>query len=105
MKVPIFDTVFKQALINYQIRNGLKADGIIGKNLIKQLNIPAKIIIQKLMVNMERCRWLPSETYKDYFVINIPDFKLYVFENDTLAWNMNVVVGKILTKQPFSMKM
>jgi murein L,D-transpeptidase YcbB/YkuD len=93
-----FDSILKYGIMHYQSRNGLKADGVIGKNLIKQMNIPAKTIIQKLMVNMERCRWLPSETYKDYFVINIPDFKLYVYENDTFSWNMNVVVGKVLTK-------
>lgn len=93
-----FDSILKIGIINYQIRNGLKADGVVGKNLIKQMNIPVKTIIQKLMVNMERCRWLPSDTYKDYFVVNIPDFKLYVYENDTFSWNMNVVVGKVLTK-------
>lgn len=94
----VFDNTFKQALMNYQSRNGLKVDGVIGKNLIRQMNIPARLIVQKLMVNMERCRWLPSETYSDYLVINIPDYKLYVFENDTFSWNMNVVVGKVLTK-------
>ncbi|MBL0355575.1 MAG: L,D-transpeptidase family protein [Chitinophagaceae bacterium] len=31
---------------------------------------------------------------KKYLLINIPDYKLYVLENDSIAFNMNVVVGK-----------
>ncbi|MEI6311254.1 MAG: L,D-transpeptidase family protein [Bacteroidota bacterium] len=94
----VFDSLMLSAVLSYQSRNGLKQDGIIGKTMINQLNIPIKKIIEKLIVNMERCRWLPAESFKDYFLVNIPDYKLYVYEADTISWDMNVVVGKVMTK-------
>lgn len=94
----MFDSLMLSAVLSYQKRNGLKQDGIIGKTMISQLNIPVKKIIEKLMVNMERCRWLPTETFKDYIIVNIPDYKLFVYENDSILWDMNVVVGKVMTK-------
>ena len=47
---------------------------------------------------MERSRWVPEAIEKDYLLINIPAYKLYVFENDSLAFDMNVVVGKSQNK-------
>lgn len=47
-----------------------------------------------MMVNMERLRWIPVEMEKDYLLINIPEFKLHIFENEVPIWNTNVVVGK-----------
>ena len=31
---------------------------------------------------------------KDYLLINIPEFKLHIFENEKPIWNTNVVIGK-----------
>ena len=47
-----------------------------------------------MMVNTERLRWIPVEMEKDYLLINIPEFKLYIFENEKPIWNTNVVIGK-----------
>ncbi len=47
---------------------------------------------------MERCRWVPARPCGEYLVINIPDYKLYVFNNDSALWNMNVVVGQAVHK-------
>ena len=46
------------------------------------------------MVNLERLRWIPVQMEKDYLLINIPEFKLHVFENSKQVWAANVVVGK-----------
>ena len=47
-----------------------------------------------MMVNTERLRWIPVEMEKDYLLINIPEFKLNIFENEKPIWNTNVVIGK-----------
>lgn len=43
---------------------------------------------------MERCRWVPATVQKNYLFVNILAYKLYVVENDSVAFKMNVVVGK-----------
>ena len=42
---------------------------------------------------MERSRWVPVNITGNYVVINIPEYRLHVYENDSLAWSMKVVVG------------
>jgi murein L,D-transpeptidase YcbB/YkuD len=46
------------------------------------------------MINMERCRWLPNQTQQSYLLVNIPQFQLYVYDKDSLAFSCKVVVGK-----------
>ena len=62
------------------------------------MNTPIQKRIEQLIVNMERARWVPAKPASNFLLVNIPQFKLSVFENDTLAWDMNVVVGKEVHK-------
>ena len=43
---------------------------------------------------MERLRWIPVELEKKYILVNIPAFKLHVFDDGQPIWATNVVVGK-----------
>lgn len=90
----IFDAALTNGVKKMQHRFGYKEDGIVGTKLIDEINYPVQKRIEQIMVNMERSRWLPEKIGKNYFVINIPEFKLHIYENDTLAWSMKVVVGK-----------
>ncbi len=90
----VFDAELEAGIKRFQYRYGLKEDGIAGKNLLTEMNYPVEKRIEQLIVNMERCRWLPVAMRKDYFVVNIPEFRFYAYENDSLVWSMKVVVGK-----------
>jgi murein L,D-transpeptidase YcbB/YkuD len=46
------------------------------------------------MVNMERSRWVTKNPPSNHLIVNIPEFKLYALENDSVVWKMNVVVGQ-----------
>jgi L,D-transpeptidase YcbB len=83
----------EDAVSNLQRRFGLKDDGVIGAQTISILNISVKTLIEKIIINLERMRWLPNQE-KDYVMVNIPEFKLYMFENGKQVFDMNVVVGK-----------
>jgi L,D-transpeptidase YcbB len=48
-----------------------------------------------MLINLERLRWVPEEVTGDYLLVNIPQFKLHVYEKGKLAWSMNVVVGSL----------
>ena len=93
-----FDAELEMAAKRFQQRYGIKDDGIVGPAMIAELNYPLSKRIEQIIVNMERCRWLPVELDNDYIVVNVPEYKFHAFENDSLAWSMNVVVGTVLNK-------
>jgi murein L,D-transpeptidase YcbB/YkuD len=94
----VFDSALFHGLRKYQQRYGLAEDGVIGTAVIRQMNVPISSRIRQIMVNMERARWLEDDPPGNRLVVNIPQFKLLVFENDKLAWDCNVIVGKEIHK-------
>jgi murein L,D-transpeptidase YcbB/YkuD len=94
----VFDATLEIAVKRFQQRYGIKDDGIVGPGMITELNYPLSKRIEQIIVNMERCRWLPIELNNDYIVVNVPEYKFHAFENDSLVWSMNVVVGTVLNK-------
>lgn len=89
----LFNRELELAVKNFQYRYGFKEDGIISVALLNEMNRPVKERLQQLLINMERIRWMPAETTTDYLLVNIPEFKLHVYEKGNHAFNMNVVVG------------
>ena len=90
----VFDSMLYQAVISYQQSNGIKQTGWITPVFIKSLNTPVEKRIEDIIVNMERCRWLPVELGKAHLLINIPEYRIHLFEHDSLKWDMKIVVGK-----------
>ncbi len=90
----VFNDNLEAAVKKLQKRFGLTIDGVIGKALIMELNVPVEMRMQQIMVNMERSRWVPISVATDYLVVNIPEFKLHAYEKDNLLWSMDAVVGK-----------
>lgn len=95
---PIFDSVMYHGIKSFQGRYGLGEDGVAGPSVLREMGAPLSRRIEQILVNMERCRWLPNETSSNYLVVNIPQFKLLVYENNQLNWSCNVVVGKETNK-------
>ncbi|MFT3936469.1 MAG: L,D-transpeptidase family protein [Chitinophagaceae bacterium] len=94
----VFDTDLEGAVKNFQHRYGIKEDGIVGAAMIKELNTPLHNKIEKILVNMERSRWLPMSASGEYFGVNIPEFRLHAYNSDSLLWSMDVVVGQAANK-------
>ncbi|PUZ28234.1 murein L,D-transpeptidase [Chitinophaga parva] len=89
-----FTPALDSALRNFEDRMGLKVDGQITPAVVNALNVPLKNRMEQILVNMERLRWVPADPSGDYLLVNIPAYKLYVYEDGKLAWSCNVVVGK-----------
>lgn len=94
----VFDTELENPVKNFQQRYGFKDDGIIHSLLLAEMNFPVEKRIEQIIVNMERCRWLPIALKRDYVVVNIPEYRFHAYENDSIAWSMNVVVGTDMNK-------
>lgn len=96
----IFDEDLESAVMRYQRRHGLIADGIVGSHTLAWLNIPADELVKKIRLNMERWRWLARDRGELYIVVNIADFKLDVINNDESELSMRVIVGTNYRKTP-----
>ena len=102
----VYDPELVQAVKVFQQDAGLKPTGIVSGETLKELNVPIGTRIDQLILNMERWRWLPKKFEPNYLLVNIPEYTLHVIEADKEAFNMRVIVGKVLHETPvFSDKM
>ena len=90
----IFDSVVTKALVLFQERHGLKPDGICGKSVVRALNVSVEDRLTQMLVNLERCRWMPNAFPSRFLLVNIPEFTLHIINDDKLVDQMPVVVGK-----------
>jgi murein L,D-transpeptidase YcbB/YkuD len=81
------------AVKNFQRRMGLSVDGAVGNKMIAELNVPVSKRIRQMLVNMERVRWMPAEKDTNYILVNIPEYKMHVYDSGHLVFDMNVIVG------------
>lgn len=117
----MYDDKLVQQVKHFQMLNGLDQDGVVGGNTLQTLNVPLNERIRQITINMERWRWIPKrmvpkDLEQKYIWVNIPEYKLYIYEdpdNDPEAdreykktMEMRVIVGKTLHSTPiFSDKM
>jgi murein L,D-transpeptidase YcbB/YkuD len=88
----LFDNKLLHAVKSFQERMGLSPDGVIGNGMMTKMNIPIDTLVQALLINIERARWMPVKIEKPYIIVNIPEYKLHVY--DTAGnFGMNVIVG------------
>jgi murein L,D-transpeptidase YcbB/YkuD len=93
-----YDQQLVSQIKEFQFLHGLRADGVIGRNTIRALNIPISQYIKKIILALERFRWLPKIQSGPVVMVNIPSFQLWAYHSDktdeTQALNMKVIVGK-----------
>ena len=98
--ISIFDHGLEQAVKRYQLRHGLKADGRVGPQTRRTLNIPVSERIRQVRINMERWRWLPRQLGRRYLMVNMTGFELYIVDDDSILLSMPVIIGKAYRSTP-----
>lgn len=94
----LFDSTLTVAIKKAQRQFGILQNGRIDKNLINALNVPAEARIQQMLINLERMKWTPLIPESKFILVNIPEYKLHVFEANKEVLNMGIVVGKAANK-------
>ena len=92
-KEAIFDSCLDRAVKHFQKRHGLVVDGIVGAGTRKALNMSVDEKIRKVLLNIDRIKWLPREESKRYIVVNIPEFMLHYIEDNRTTQKLPVIVG------------
>ena len=89
-----YDKCLAKAVKRYRLRHGLKASSTIDKATRRELNRPVSYYIKKMRLNMDRIKWIKRSQPRVRIEINIPAFRLYVYDGNKLVTTMRVVTGK-----------
>ncbi len=89
-----YDRNVAEAVKVFQWRHGLHVDGVVGKDTLNALNVPAEVRVKQLRLNIKRWEDLSTKLGHRYLMVNIPEFRLHLIDNDQEALTMKVVVGK-----------
>ncbi len=87
------------ALKEFQIQNGLKPDGVIGRYTSIALNESTTHRRDRIILAMDKIRSREDRPAK-YIRINIPEYKLRFYINDSLKSDHNIVVGRTENETP-----
>ncbi|MEA2029754.1 MAG: L,D-transpeptidase family protein [Campylobacterota bacterium] len=90
----VADECFENAIKRFQKRHGLIVTGYITKKTKALLIEPIEAKIRKMLLNLDRMKWLPRESYAKHIVINIPAFKLNFYSSGQVIQSMRVITGK-----------
>lgn len=90
---------FEAEVLEYQRRHGLEVDGKIGPNTKRELKRSIQEIIVKIKKNLQLER-ISSPKGSNYILVNIPEFKMYYYEDHTPVLDMKVIVGKPAMRTP-----
>jgi L,D-transpeptidase YcbB len=88
-----YDSTLFNAVTKFQENNGLLADGIIGYNTVKVMNVCVSDRVHQIEVNLERLRWYEYPDSTCYVKVNIPEFMLYAHDSGELKLQMKVCLG------------
>lgn len=94
-----------EAVRHFQVRHGLTADGVLGKQTLAALEVPLADRVRQIELAMERLRWLPHEAESRLMLVNIPMFRLFAWDTIPPAgapsFTTGVIVGRALrTRTP-----
>ena len=95
------DSLFlSKALTKFQQEKRLTADGKIGAQTIRELNLSDLEKFKRIAITLDRYKMLPDTMPAEYIWVNISAYNLKLFRHDTIIVNSRVVVGKPKTRSP-----
>lgn len=96
-----FDTTLHEAVVAFQRRSGLTADGVVGPATTAALNGYAdEKAHERIRINLERMRWLYDDLPDEYLFVDVAGFKVHLMRGDRIAWSTRVIVGTPETQTP-----
>ena len=88
------------AIKQYQKTKGLTADGKIGNNIIKNLNLTGKQKFNTIAITLDKYKLLPEVMPPKYIWVNLPAYHLKVWSADTIVLESKIICGKPNTPTP-----
>jgi len=98
----VYDEKLQQAVREFQRANGLATDGIVGNGTRQAMNggpAPAppasnESKIERILINMERWRWVPNDLGEFHVWDNVPEFLTRIVKNGNVIHTDEIIVGQ-----------
>ena len=100
----LYDDTVIEAVKTFQTTADLDTDGNVGPATLRALNgtkpEPKSINrashdpIDTVIVNMERWRWLARDLGNPHVIVNVPDYRLTLWNDNKVYWTTKIVAGK-----------
>ncbi len=99
----VYEGALVEGVKRFQIRHGLEADGVLGKGTQAALDVPLSWRVRQIELALERLRWLSHVAEDRLLAVNIPMFRLWVWDSmprdGAPSFGMGVIVGRALNTQ------
>lgn len=95
-----FDRQLETALVRFQARANLAADGRLGAATLAELNATDSHRINQLRANLERWRWLPADLGGRHIRVNIADYRLEAWQDGAVARVHEAQIGTRYASTP-----
>lgn len=97
---PLDSSAISGVIKRYQGSKKIAADGKISATLIRILNNTDLEKFKRVAVTLDRFKQLPDQMPGKYIWVNIPAYKLEVWEKDSVVLESKVICGKTNTPTP-----
>lgn len=88
-----YDAALQAAVMEFQTRHGLDADGVAGPATLREINVSPEERLKSVIVAMERERWLNIPRGDRHIWVNLTDFTSQIIDNDQVTFETVSVVG------------
>lgn len=88
------------AIKKYQKQKGLKQDGKVTTSLVRIMNISDAERFKRIAITLDRYKQLPVKMPEKYIWVNIPEYYLRVYDNDSVVIESRIICGKPDTRTP-----
>ena len=99
---PLYDDEVRDAVKTFQTDSEIAVDGNLGLNTVRALNGEKKVahgpstnLIDTIIVNMERWRWMPRNLGNPHVIVNVPEYTLTLYNDGRPYWHTKIVAGKL----------
>ena len=89
----IYDSLLVEKIKSFQAEFNLSSDGVIGPSTLDMLNTSPEQIQQKIEASLERFRWNTNLKFDNLLLVNIPEYRLHVYEKGKQVLNKKIGVG------------
>nr|WP_217927114.1 L,D-transpeptidase family protein [Pinisolibacter aquiterrae] len=95
-----FDSYVDAAVRRFQVRHGLRPDGVVDDTVMEVMNVPVETRLAQLEMNLVRIRAMSGFLGDRYIFMNVPAAELEMVEQGRVVERHNAVVGKIDRQTP-----
>ena len=89
-----YDAAMMRAVSDFQEDHGLTVDGIAGGGTLDEINVAPERRLERIIVAMERERWLPADRGERHILVNLTDFKSRIVDRGEVTFETRSVIGK-----------